>query len=112
MLGMKQGLSTIGLTIFLLLGWADTLAAQQIMLPLGQQTDTSNLDLPQRGQTKDQVAGSLGEPQTVQPAVGEPPITVWEYSDFLVYFERDWVLRAVVRHPELWAQPPQTGNQP
>lgn len=89
----------------LLLGSAGTLRAQQIMLPLGQQTESSSLDLPRRDQTMDQVAESRGEPDTVQAAVGEPPITVWEYKDFLVYFEGDWVLRAVVRHPDLTGRP-------
>lgn len=101
---MKHWLVSSVLAV-LLLGSAGTLGAQQIMPPLGQQTENSALDLPQRGQTKDQVAESRGEPDTVQAAVGEPPISVWEYKDFLVYFEGDWVLRAVVRHPDLTDNP-------
>lgn len=99
---MKHRLAVTGFTVFLLLGFKSPLAAEQILVPLGQQTDSSELALPQRGDSKDLVEESLGEPDSVKSAVGEPPITVWEYSDFLVYFERDLVLRAVVRHPQEW----------
>ena len=34
-------------------------------------------------------------PGRVQPAVGDPPITTWEYTDFLVYFEYDRVIHSV-----------------
>ena len=51
---------------------------------------------PARGMTMAQVASKFGDPVTKVPAVGNPPISRWEYSGFVVYFERDHVIHAVV----------------
>jgi hypothetical protein len=32
------------------------------------------------------------------PAVGEPPISRWEYTGYTVYFEHDLVLHSVIQH--------------
>jgi hypothetical protein len=51
---------------------------------------------PARGMTMAQVASKFGDPVSKVPAVGNPPISRWEYSGFVVYFERDHVIHAVV----------------
>jgi hypothetical protein len=51
---------------------------------------------PARGMTMSQVASKFGDPLTKVAAVGSPPISRWEYSGFVVYFERDHVIHAVV----------------
>jgi hypothetical protein len=51
---------------------------------------------PSRGMTMSQVASKFGDPLTKVAAVGSPPISRWEYSGFVVYFERDHVIHAVV----------------
>ncbi len=51
---------------------------------------------PARGMTMAQVASKFGDPVTKVPAVGKPPISRWEYSNFVVYFEYDHVIHAVV----------------
>ncbi|MGA2398296.1 MAG: hypothetical protein ABSG30_09585 [Steroidobacteraceae bacterium] len=51
---------------------------------------------PARGMTMAQVASKFGDPVTKVPAVGNPPISRWEYPGFVVYFERDHVIHAVV----------------
>ena len=51
---------------------------------------------PSRGMTMAQVASKFGEPTTKVPAVGNPPISRWEYPGFVVYFERDHVIHSVV----------------
>jgi hypothetical protein len=43
------------------------------------------------------VEASFGEPRERHAAVGQPPITRWDYPAFSVYFEFDKVLHAVVR---------------
>jgi hypothetical protein len=43
----------------------------------------------------DKVEAKFGAPSRRVPAVGEPPITRWEYPGFVVYFERDRVIHAV-----------------
>ena len=51
---------------------------------------------PRRGMTMSQVANKFGAPVTKVPAVGNPPISRWEYPGFVVYFEADHVIHSVV----------------
>ena len=81
---------------------AETLSVPQngqIKKTIGEQTLESNLSLPQRGLSKEQVLESLGEPAAKQAAVGTPPISICNYPEFKVYFENDLVLYAVVKRP-------------
>lgn len=51
---------------------------------------------PARGMSMAQVASKFGDPVSKVPAVGNPPISRWEYAGFVVYFERDHVIHSVV----------------
>lgn len=53
-------------------------------------------DHPNRGSSMATVQSRFGEPTSRQAAVGNPPITRWDYPQFAVYFEHDKVLHAVV----------------
>lgn len=53
-------------------------------------------DRPNRGATMASVQSQFGEPTNRHAAVGNPPITRWDYPRFAVYFEHDRVLHAVV----------------
>lgn len=53
---------------------------------------------PHRGSTMASVQSRYGEPTNRHAAVGDPPITRWDYPQFAVYFENDRVLHAVVVH--------------
>lgn len=50
---------------------------------------------PTRGMTQARVEQSYGEPSSRRSAVGDPPISRWEYPDFVVFFEYDKVIHAV-----------------
>ncbi len=52
-------------------------------------------DRPVRGMSMDKVEATYGAPSRRIPAVGEPPITRWEYPGFVVYFEYNRVIHAV-----------------
>lgn len=52
---------------------------------------------PSRGMTMARVESRFGAPSARGVPVGEPPITRWEYPDFVVYFEYDHVIHSVVR---------------
>lgn len=52
---------------------------------------------PLRGSTQAQVEAKYGSPASKKAAVGDPPISRWEYADFTVYFEYDRVIHAVLR---------------
>ncbi len=51
---------------------------------------------PKSGMTMTSVESTYGEPAQKHAAVGEPPITRWDYPGFSVYFENDRVIHAVV----------------
>ncbi len=78
-----------------------TLVAEQITLPIGEQTRQSELQLPERGMHKNTVLQEFGDPEEMTSAVGQPPISQWRYDDYVVYFEGNWVIQAVVKHPPL-----------
>ncbi len=51
---------------------------------------------PARGMTMETVESRWGAPVTKRSAIGDPPITRWEYPSFVVYFEYRNVIHAVV----------------
>jgi len=51
---------------------------------------------PTRGVSMDRVEAQFGPPTIRQSAVGDPPIERWEYPGFVVYFEYQYVIHAVV----------------
>ncbi|MGI9235765.1 MAG: hypothetical protein ACR2QZ_00115 [Woeseiaceae bacterium] len=52
---------------------------------------------PTRGMTQNSVESKYGSPVAVKAPVGDPPITRWEYKDFVVFFEYDRVIHAVAK---------------
>jgi len=57
------------------------------------------IQTPRNGLTMSQVRQQYGSPTAEMPAVGEPPISRWEYNGFSVYFEHDLALHSVIHHP-------------
>ncbi len=55
---------------------------------------------PTQGMNMTQVEQTFGTPDTKTPAVGEPPISRWIYSEFEVFFEYDKVIHSVVKRAE------------
>ncbi len=51
--------------------------------------------IPTRGMTMESVEASFGTPTSRRAPVGDPPITRWEYPDFIVYFEYKRVIHSV-----------------
>lgn len=60
-------------------------------------SDGSDGSRPMRGTTQAQVEAKWGTPETKRAAVGDPPISSWEYANFTVYFEYDRVIHAVMK---------------
>lgn len=69
--------------------WAETLS-----VPTGDPAAAA--ERPKRGSTMSTVQSRFGEPVTRHAAVGQPPITRWDYPQFAVFFENDRVLHAVI----------------
>src|SRR5580692_4747860 len=70
--------------------------AETIAVDNGIAVKQSDVPTPTRGMTMDQVAGKFGAPATKVPAVGQPPISRWEYPGFVVYFEHEHVIHSVI----------------
>ena len=85
-------LRTVSLAALLLAAWgtagADTLDMQGVVAP-------ENDGRPTRGMSQASVEAKFGQPAAVKAPVGDPPISRWEYADFVVYFEYDKVIHAV-----------------
>ncbi len=82
---------------FCIAGMAVCVNAEQIKIPIGQQTTTqSSVNMPAKGMTKARVQALFGEPLTTTPPKGQPPISSWKYNEFVVYFENDHVIHSVV----------------
>jgi hypothetical protein len=56
-------------------------------------------DRPARGARMGAVEQHYGAPASRYPAVGQPPITRWDYPSMVVYFEHDRVIHAVLVAP-------------
>jgi hypothetical protein len=56
----------------------------------------SSVARPERGMHMEQVEQKFGAPANRHAAVGEPPITRWDYPSFAVFFEHDIVIHSVV----------------
>ena len=71
--------------------------AEDIKIPVGQQ-GSADLRMPSRGDAKIDVLDRFGLADEEHAAVGEPPITRWDYREFSVYFEGNRVINSVTHH--------------
>ena len=71
---------------------ADTLLIDGIAVD--QQSASSR---PKAGASMANVEAAYGTPTQKHGAVGEPPITRWDYPGFSVYFEHETVIHSVAR---------------
>ncbi|MDO3387158.1 hypothetical protein QWI17_15025 [Gilvimarinus sp. SDUM040013] len=91
------------LPLYTLLPWAllmslcATARADVVEIPIGEQTKQASITTPDKGHTKARVIQQFGDPDNTSGPVGEPAIYRWEYSNFVVYFENDWVIHSVVK---------------
>jgi hypothetical protein len=70
--------------------------AETIAVDNGIAVKQTDVATPTRGMTMDHVASKFGDPASKVPAVGNPPISRWEYPGFIVYFEHEHVIHSVV----------------
>ena len=83
---------TIVLTALLGLGMAGPFIMTSAV---SAQTIAQSATGPGRGMSMQQVETRYGEPSHRYASVGDPPITRWEYADFVVYFEYRYVIHSV-----------------
>ena len=90
---MKNSRTLVSLLIFFLIGSAPALAD---VLLVDSIQSAPGIQTPQNGFTMSQVRQQFGNPVSELPAVGDPPITRWDYDGYSVFFEHDLVLHSVV----------------
>ena len=81
--------------IALLTGFLATAGAQNLDMEGTQ--PVADGSRPMRGQTAESVESRFGTPDAKVAAIGDPPISRWEYKDFVVFFEYDRVIHAVTK---------------
>lgn len=83
----------------LLISLSANVSAEEIMMPAAEvETEEFSVQLPGRGMTMEMVQNKFGEALEKGETVGTPPITKWNYKNFSVYFESEYVIHAVVNH--------------
>jgi len=60
---------------------------------------SQHMQLPVNGQSKADVSAKYGLPVKQHSAVGDPPVSRWDYDRYSVYFEYDLVLFSVLHPP-------------
>jgi len=81
----------------LLLAIGASASQADVLLIDGVEADAQSASArPSSGMTMERVEARFGSPSNRHAAVGEPPITRWDYPGFVVYFEHQQVIHAVV----------------
>ncbi len=70
--------------------------AQADVLLIEEVRQSERMNLPVNGISRDEVQARFGEPVSRLAAVGDPPITRWNYASWSVYFEYELVLFTVL----------------
>lgn len=82
-------------TLFVLAAVSGPTGADTLLVDAVKNSDTTAGERPSRGMSMKSVEARFGAPANRQPAVGQPPITRWDYADYSVYFEYQHVIHAV-----------------
>ncbi len=83
--------------LMLTAGVLPSVQAEVITIAINKQSVDKEMEMPKRGVEMEKVRKIFGEPVGISATVGQPPITRWEYSEFVVHFESDKVIHSVVK---------------
>jgi hypothetical protein len=89
---------------------AAPLHAETLMVGDQMQVKPATMDVPERGMSMTQVEAKYGAPSQKHAAVGQPPITRWDYDGFSVYFENSLVIHSVIPASPPMPAAPANGN--
>lgn len=93
-----HSLAVAALLAFIPVATADVLIIERL--------EAAQTEMPARGMSMERVQSRFGAPLSVSGPIGEPPITRWDYRDFVVVFEHHLVIHSVERS----AQPPRPAS--
>lgn len=108
----KKYLSSLSLVIALsTMGLTPTTAYSEVLqMPEAPQSFT--VTLPGRGMSMTEVLEKFGEPQSKDPEVGEPPITRWNYPNYVVVFEYQYVIHSLTTNKPMGLMQPPSDKEP
>jgi len=86
----------LALVLFALTALAQPVILSADVLLIEEVRQAERMELPGNGVNKTDVQTNFGEPVKKYAAVGDPPISRWEYDRWSVYFEYDLVLFTVL----------------
>ncbi|MFW5450725.1 MAG: hypothetical protein ACKE9I_03910 [Methylophagaceae bacterium] len=92
----------VKITLAILLLSATTFSLAEVISIADPRYDVANSSAgilrPTQGMSMTTVEQQYGVAMQTSSAVGDPPITRWEYSGFVVFFEHNLVIHSVVPH--------------
>ena len=91
---MTRTILTLMLLGIMNLAGSGPLPADVLLIEEVRQSE--RLQLPENGTSMADVRAQYGEPVNALAAVGDPPITRWDYDQWSVYFEYELVLFTVL----------------
>lgn len=89
---LRKSLPLLAFAAVLGIAQADTLLIEGV-----EQATATRSERPASGLTKAEVEARFGTPTRMLSAIGDPPISRWEYPGFVVYFEFERVIHSVPR---------------
>ena len=95
---MRRMMKTLFLATVLLV--VSPLKAETLTMPSPESEAAPqdvSIQVPGRGMTMTAVEEKFGSPEAKFDEVGDPPIARWDYPQFSVYFEYQFVLHSVVK---------------
>lgn len=87
-------------SVFLLLQ-SNVYADKLLVEAIGNEPPNSleGIPRPKPGMTAKRVKEIFGKPLSVSEPVGNPPITRWQYKQFEVVYEQNYVINTVLKTP-------------
>ncbi len=75
-----------------------SLPTQAEKISVGRQAAAADgLERPRTGLSMQNVESRFGSPIAMRGPVGDPPITIWDYPQYTVYFEYNHVIHTVIK---------------
>ena len=105
---MTRMVLTLMLVCALSITQSGTLLADVLLIEEVRQAE--RMELPENGNSMDQVRARFGEPANQHTKVGDPPITRWDYDKWSVYYEYSLVLFTVLHKGAVLDQSTESGK--
>ena len=99
----------LALVLLGIIGLVNSEPLRADVLLIEEVRQSEQMHLPANGASMDEVRSQYGDPESTSGAVGDPPITRWNYDSWSVYFERDVVLFTVLHKGAVIDQTQESG---